>query len=424
MDVIERLRAAGERLDALSDREVLDGLDAALARWRKPRGPAARAARGVAARRGLSAAMVRFGLERMAAAHDRAALARWLAAAQAEAGVDPAHARGPRVVVQVLAGNVAGLAVPAAVEALLARSAVLLKPAAEEPITAALFRESLSEAAPDLAEAVAIRTWKGGDAEVEREVFRDADFVVATGGREMADALSLRLERPHLIYGPKISIGLVGRGWRGAPEAWWREVAREIVLWDQQGCLSPRVLFVAGELRHFAARLAGAMRFWERTWPARPRTPAEAAAVHGFRARYEMADGRSAGLIAPRTTAWTVVWDEEPSLRLGPASRTVRVAGRPTMRRLSEILLAAHAIPVQGMGTAFLGSQERRWREAALRGGVPHVASLTAIQDPPAGWRADGRSGLAELLRRGRREPPEEAGAGSGPDPAVRDQNS
>jgi len=41
------------------------------------------------------------------------------------------------------------------------------------------------------------------------------------------------------------------------------------------------------------------------------------------------------------------------------------------------------------------------WRRTLEHGGVGWVAPLTSIQDPPAGWRADGRSGLAELLAHG-----------------------
>jgi hypothetical protein len=68
--------------------------------------------------------MLRFGLDRMLAAHTSSALAAWLADARAEAGrmralrdpdsppPDFDRFRGPTVVAQVLAGNVAALAVP------------------------------------------------------------------------------------------------------------------------------------------------------------------------------------------------------------------------------------------------------------------------------------------------------------------------
>jgi hypothetical protein len=364
--------------------------------WRGRRGRAARAAGEIAAARGSSEAMIRYGLDRMARAHRGPELRAWLRAAREEALGGRGPACGPPVVVQILAGNVAGLAVPAALEALLARSAVLLKPAAEERVTAARFRESLPGF---LADAVAVEYWTGGDERVESEVFAGADVVIGSGGEDLVASLERRVAGPRILHGPRISVGVVGFKWPRATPAWWRALGREIALWDQEGCLSPRVLFVAGEPASFAARLAEALAFWQERWPARPRTAGEAAAVHAYRARYEVAGG-DAGLLASPGTGWTVVWDDDLSLEAGPPHRVVRVTRKPRSERL-ESLLASHRHHVQGLGLACLGPRALPWGNMARRAGVPWVATLTRLQDPPAGWRADGRSGLVDLLRWG-----------------------
>jgi hypothetical protein len=365
---------------------------------------AARAAREIAAVRGSSEPMIRYGLDRMARAHQGPALRAWLSEAREEAGGGTSAPRfGPPVVVQILAGNVAGLAVPAALEALLARSAVLLKPAAEERVAAERFRESLAAAAPRLADAVAVEYWKGGDERLEAEVFAGADLVVGSGGEDVIESLDRRVSGS-LLYGPRISAGVVGFRWPRATASWWRGLGREIALWDQEGCLSPRVLFVAGEPARFAVRLAEALAYWERRWPARPRSAGEAAAVHAWRARCEMA-GKAAGCIASPGTAWTVVWDEEPSLSTGPPHRVVRVTRKPRSEHL-ERLLGAHRGYVQGLGLSHMVARALPWTNMARRAGVPRVCPLTRIQNPPAGWRADGRSGLVELLRLGSEVPP------------------
>jgi hypothetical protein len=113
-----------------------------------------------------------------------------------------------------------------------------------------------------------------------------------------------------------------------------------------------------------------------------------------------MADGNQAGCIDPEDTSWTVVWDSDPSLDHGPPHRVVRVTRRIGIRAMKP-LLTQHRGQVQGMGTDHLASHELSWRRIAEWGGIPWVASLTAIQDPPAGWRADGRSGLVDLLVQG-----------------------
>lgn len=411
-EVVKQLRDGAFQLAAAGDEVILDGLAAALESWRGDGGFAARAARDLASATGQSAAMLRYGLDRMVAAHSRDALVQWLTDARVEAarlaasrhpeGEPPALAalRGPTVVAQILAGNVAGLAIPAAVEALLARSAVLLKPASGDPVTAGAFLESLRRTAPLLAGAVAVESWTGGDRETESRVFGSVDYVIASGGETMAASLERRLRLPHLVYGPRISIGVVGMGWMQAPDSWWEEMTREIVLWDQAGCLSPRILFVAGDARRFAASLAESLAGWEARWPARPRTPAEASAIHQFRAPYEMAASTAAGCASPGDTAWTVVWDEDPTLDVGPPCRVVRVSHRPSRRAMKELLERDRG-RVQGVGLAHLARNELEWKRAAAAAEVPWIVPLTAIQDPPAGWRADGRSGLAELLAEG-----------------------
>jgi hypothetical protein len=406
---LSRLRDAAGVLRGLTDTQVVAELGSALELWRGDDGFAARSARALSVLKGSSAAMVRFGLGRLLDAHSPTALRQWLSEARVEAARRMAarHPRGespdldrlhgPPVVAQILAGNIAGLSLTAAMEALMARSAVLLKPASGDPVTAPLFKDTLDRVAPRLGRAVAVEQWEGGDEEVESRVLAAVDFVVATGGEEMVSSLRGRLVKPARIHGPRFSIGVVGMGWMNAPISWWDAVAREIVLWDQQGCLSPRLLFVAGSPRRFARRLAEAMQRWEERWPAKPWEPAEASAIHGFRAPYEMADGSSAGSLDPGGPAWTVVWDQDPTLDVGPPARAVRVTSRLKVRDLGD-LLAQHAERVQGMGTAFLSPRSVGWKRIAGWSDIPWVTALTSIQDPPAGWRADGRSGLSELL--------------------------
>ena len=412
-ETVARLREASKSLRSMPDGEVVDSLARALKLWEGEEGLAMRAARELAAPRKQSEDMLRFGLNRMIHAHSRTALAFWVSEARVEAGrhlalkspqkplPDLGNLRGPAVVAQILAGNVPALAVPAALEALLARSAVVLKPADEDTISAQLFKESLDQAAPELSGCVAVERWSGGNDIAEAEVFAAVDYVVASGGSQMVQSLTKRLSsKPHMLYGPRISIGVVGMGWLDAPGSWWEDVAREIALWDQRGCLSPRILFVAGDPERFARRLAPAMSKLEERWPAGPASLGSGTNIISFRAPYEMAKEGKAGIFASKGTAWTVVWDHSTSLEVGPPARAVRITTRPSARDLEALLIKAKGM-VQGAGLDFLVRGDVEWRRGLEHGGVGWVAPLTSIQDPPAGWRADGRSGLAELLSRG-----------------------
>jgi acyl-CoA reductase LuxC len=410
---IARLRDASKALRSMQDAEVVDSLSRVLKLWDGDDGLVARAARELAAHRKQSEDMLRFGLHRMIQAHSRTALLFWLSEARVEAGrrlaihnakkplPDLGSLRGPAVVAQVLAGNVPALAIPAALEALLARSAVVLKPADEDLISAQLFKESLDQAAPELSGCVDVERWSGGNDIAEAEVFGAVDYVIASGGQQMVQSLTKRLSsKPHTFYGPRISIGLVGMGWLDAPGSWWDDVAREIAIWDQRGCLSPRILFVAGDPERFARRLAPALNKWQEKWPAGPPSLGEGTDIISFRTLYQMAKEGKAGIFASNGTAWTVVWDHSTSLEVGPPARAVRITIRPSSRDLEAMLIKSKGL-VQGAGLDFLVRGDLEWRRALEHGGVGFVAPLTSLQDPPAGWRADGRSGLAELLARG-----------------------
>lgn len=432
-DDFEALRRASKRLRELSDAAVVDGLAAALDLWRGEDGLGRQAARELSRAGRGSEAMLAFGLDRMLARHDAPSLHRWLAEARVEAARNLAAAHpsgeapdagalcGPPVIAQILAGNVGGLALPAVMEGLLARSAIVLKPASGDPVTPPLIKDALDRAAPELGSAVQVSWWRREEAEgtgtaavaeeaavdaapaaddlraAEDRLLSSVDYVVATGGEAMVTALEGRIPVPHAFYGPRFSIGVVGMDWMNAPPGWWEAAAREIVLWDQGGCLSPRILFVGGSPRRFAQRLARAMALWETRWPAPSWSAGTAAAVHGFRAPYEMADGMRAGSLDPGSTAWTVVWDEDPTLDAGPPARVVRVTSRPGVRAFGDLLRAGRD-RIQGMGTAFLSGSGPSWKRAAGWSDIPWITDLTAIQDPPAGWRADGRSGLGNLL--------------------------
>jgi hypothetical protein len=110
-----------------------------------------------------------------------------------------------------------------------------------------------------------------------------------------------------------------------------------------------------------------------------------------------MGDGSTAGLVTPDGTAWTVAWDEAPSLDYGPPARAIRITARLPRSPMIDLLQSRRG-EIQGMGTAHLASHEIGWRRTGELAGIPRVVPLIGIQDPPAGWRADGQSGLAELL--------------------------
>jgi acyl-CoA reductase-like NAD-dependent aldehyde dehydrogenase len=83
---------------------------------------------------------------------------------------------------QIYAGNVPTVAAWPLVSALLLKSALLGKTAAQEPIFAPLLARAIAEVDPDLGAAMAIVWWKGGQAELDHVALERAPAVLAFGG--------------------------------------------------------------------------------------------------------------------------------------------------------------------------------------------------------------------------------------------------
>ena len=386
----EGLREASDRLAELEDDALLDALDAAIASWRDAGGLAAETARALGEVSGKNSAMLEFALLRSARSQSRCGMRTGLEAGRREA---PGSRLGPRVVLQVLAGNVTGLALPAMVECLLARSAVVLKPASGDPVSPVQLAGSvLSQNIFN--GAIHIATWTGGNETVESEVFARSSYIIASGGEEAMQSIAARRGGNTLLHGPRVSVGILVDAMLSPEDA--RHVAREIALHDQHGCLSPRIVFSSDPQRS-AHALGQAMAYWQERWPIGPGLPGEAYGVYAVRAR--AAVDPEAGLVAPRGLDWTVVWDNREDLDVGPPRRVVRVARFDNAENLARRLQAA-AGKLQGVGVLGSAGDVAAWRDRLP--GIAWVGPLQSIQDPPAGWRADGRSGLAELLRVGR----------------------
>ncbi len=204
---------------------------------------------------GFSPPMVRHVLDRMAASWRAERAWTLLRAEFGDPGVldgfrprpgSPGLTRawGPRLTFQLWSGNVPGVAVTALVRTLLVKSASFGKPAAGEPLLAALFAQGIAETDPELGACIAVAHWPGADDALTGAALAHADAVVVYGGAEAVEAVRIRTP-PHarfLGYGHRLSFGVVGREAANADTA--RRAAGDVALFDQQGCVSPHLFYV------------------------------------------------------------------------------------------------------------------------------------------------------------------------------------
>ncbi|MDQ2800654.1 MAG: hypothetical protein M3Y13_13580 [Armatimonadota bacterium] len=311
------------------------------------------------------------------------------------------EAFGCPLIGHVIAGNTPLLAWGSVFRALLMRSASLVKlPSGPAARWGHVLGESLADVCPPLAACVEWRQWPGGTTELDAALCRSVDLVLAYGSNHAMN----RLERlcpadvTFLGYGHRVSFGLVLAD--GACEEAAQGFARDVLIFDQGGCLSPQTIFVEGgreECAAFAERLAQAMPQATADFPLPFRSPSSAPAVREACALARMEE--DARLWEDAALRWTVIARPRPEFVLSPTFGVVSVQPLRSLDALPEALVPVDAF-LQGCAVA--SSAPLPPEIAAL--GLSYVCRPGQLQAPPLNWRQDGRDVLRTLLPGGRQD--------------------
>lgn len=304
---------------------------------------------------------------------------------------DVRDAKGYPVIGHVVAGNTPLLAWVSVIRALLVRSASFVKlPSGPTAGWGRLFVRTLADVSPDLAACIHLDQWPGGTTEQEAALCAGADLIMAHGGDATIQALRALCPptTPFVGYGHRVSFGLVMRGSAGLEAI--AGFAKDVLLYDQGGCLSPQTIFVEGswaDTLAFAERLAAALPDVAARYPLPIRAERAATVVREARDLAWMGDGNR--VWEGRALRWTVIARPQPLFAPSPTFGVVSVQPLASLEDLPEAVA-----PVAGhsQGCAVAG-------EAG--GCLPGVSRLCApgeLQAPPLSWRQDGRDVLRVLL--------------------------
>ncbi len=309
----------------------------------------------------------------------------------------------PAIVAHVLAGNTPLLAWPGLAASLLAGAASFVKMSRGETLWPRLFVESLAEVDAELAALIHLDVWPGNDPRTE-ELVQSADAVIAYGSDASLDALRAATPEatPFFGYGHALSIGL----WlddEKSEEVWNRSArgfARDILLYDQGGCLSPHTVFVEGDRGHtvimIAHTLADALTAEVETLQVPPVTdPAVALAVRNAR---DIAHFSWPYIKADEGLRWSVIYTTGESTLPEPVGHGVVyvLPMRDVAANFGSRLGAARG-HISSVGVA--GVLREDVRAAILREGVSRICAPGEMQAPPLDWPNGGHDLLASLLR-------------------------
>ena len=319
-----------------------------------------------------------------------------------------AAARGPELLVHIAAGNLPNPTLMSLTLGLLTRSAQFVKCASGASLLPRLFAHSIRELDPKLGACIELAEWRGGNHELENELFVHTDCLTATGSDETLATIRPRLPAKvrFLGYGHRVSFGFVTREFLREEEIVTiiANAADDVIAWNQNGCLSPHVIYVeergAIESDEFAKQLAVELAKRENTEPRGKISVEESAAIASRRAIYEtIAVHRADAKIwaSENSTAWTVVFEHDLKFRFSPLNRFIFVKPVPDLNAVLHGVDEIHG----KVSTVGIAAPPERMKGLAMqfaRWGVTRICALGQMQNPPLTWRHDGRPALGDLI--------------------------
>ena len=208
----------------------------------------------------------------------------------------------------------------------------LVKASSSASLLPLRFARSLAEVDPELATSLSVVTWPGGQTALEEMAFSRADVVIASGSEQTLAAIRPRVRGQFIGYGHKVSFSLIAKEVLADTTEVARQTAYDVMLFDQQGCLSPQLVYVeqGGPVspNEFAQHLSHALAHWEHIIPRGRVSQETSVAIRRVRDETEwqaLAGKESVLYTSPQGTEWTVMYEADPTFMPSPLYRTIRV---------------------------------------------------------------------------------------------------
>lgn len=399
-------------LSALPVRAILRALVDAAERWSDADfPPRVRVAGAIAERTGYSLPVVDYALDRLFFSITETALEATISAELgsidaldrfvARDGRPDAHAAAAGKVCVVSSRTTIGVALVPAIFALCAKCDVLVKDRADTLVAA--FFETLAQERDEFAHAARAQTWDHHAADAPP--LQEFDVVVAFGGRDALAAMQDRIahEARFVAYGPRASAGYVTReSLESTAQAVSiaEDAARDLVLYESEGCLSLHALFVETGGRcspeAFCARFAAAVEKATVEFPPGRRDAAREAGIAHLRDlnAFRAAAGKGA-VFSDAAGSYCIVLDPPSG---DPPAFLPRTIGVHAVASPDEAVayLRRHHLPLEAFA---LSDGRDDVLDAAVAAGAVRLTSFGKLQQPPLSGDHGGRGRIGVFVR-------------------------
>jgi hypothetical protein len=322
-------------------------------------------------------------------------------------GRDYLAAKPHGLVAMWMAGNIGTLPMFSLVPALLSKNVCLVKLAYPEPEAVdrllAVLADSQAEGlrGADLLQAAAVVWFDYHRRELNEEMSLGADAKVIWGGQSAVQAITALPRREHcveIVFGPKYSIGLIGRKpleeAGDALDAVIASFVRDIAIFDQRACSAPQTIFMERNKRYALRELGAMFARHLAKLPGKPGLdPYTTTQILNARAQWALDEARDV-IASPDGANWTVCMDREVSLKEAVQSRTVFLTEVESWREVIPLLTPK----VQTVGMA-LGdlAETMALAEAATGAGVARCVRPGTMNNYESPW--DGKLLVSQLVR-------------------------
>jgi len=316
--------------------------------------------------------------------------------------------RGPELIGHITAGNLPCPTLMSMIHGLLVGSTQFVKCAEGADFIPRLFAHSLYDAHSKLGACLELAMWPGGEHPLESALFDEADCVTATGQDETLKQIQFRLPggTRFLGHGHRVSFGYIHRDMlsRTMARNLAKKAAQDVTTWNQLGCLSPQLFYLEknGAIRPeiFAEMLAEEIDLLDQEEPRGDISMEDAASISHRRDFYELRAANTGDVRQWKSvgcTSWTVVFEEDPLFTSSCLNRFIHVksvADFDEMLRVTEMVRGQ----VSTVALAAPKNDANDMVNALAHWGVTRVCPVGQMQNPPLGWRHDGRPTLGDLV--------------------------
>lgn len=178
--------------------------------------------------------------------------------------------------------------------------------------------------------------------------------------------------------------------------------ARDVSLFDQQGCLSPHDIYVAAgdntSALQFAAELAKEMQHFNQHSPRSKLSAAENAAITALRDSYDFRQANDPSVklwTSEGGTDWTVIYEKEPQFAVSPLNRVIFVKDLPKSEDLTQALFLVRPY----LSSITLHPFCQQYFPPLLHLGASRICPLGKAQQTSVFWHQDGLAQLSPLVR-------------------------